>query len=311
MQGANDVGTLTHTDTGTRPAAPRSRWVWPLVAGIAVAALALGERRRRLRRTCRDPSAGRVPRNLALAGVTTLVVQAAERPVTGPLSRAIASRRVGLSYALQRVLGLSDTARDATAVVLMDYTLYAWHVLTHRVPLLYRFHRVHHADLDMDTTTALRFHFGEFLMSVPFRAAQIAVVGVSPRALATWQRATGLAVIFHHSNLRLPIGLERWLSHVLVTPRLHGIHHSIVFEEQDANWSSGLALWDTLHGTRRANVPQDLVELGVPDKREPRALTAVPLLKMPFEPSPAEWLLPDGRSPVAARADGPLRRLTE
>jgi sterol desaturase/sphingolipid hydroxylase (fatty acid hydroxylase superfamily) len=193
----------------------------------------------------------------------------------------------------------------------MDYTLYAWHVLTHRVPLLYRFHRVHHSDLEMDATTALRFHFGEFVLSIPFRAAQIGVLGVSPRALAAWQRATGAAVLFHHSNLRLPIALERWLSHLVVTPRMHGIHHSIVFEEQDSNWSSGLSIWDTLHGTRRANVPQAAIEIGLPDKRDPRELTTGPLLAMPFGKLPRGWALPDGRSPGDARGEGPRRRLQE
>jgi sterol desaturase/sphingolipid hydroxylase (fatty acid hydroxylase superfamily) len=125
-------------------------------------------------------------------------------------------------------------------------------VLTHRVPLLWRFHLVHHVDLDLDASTALRFHFGELLFSVPWRAAQVIVIGVSPTSYLVWQGLVFFSILFHHSNVALPIKLERWVVRFVVTPRMHGIHHSVVRGETDANWSSGLALWDWLHGTFRA-----------------------------------------------------------
>ena len=108
----------------------------------------------------------------------------------------------------------------------MDYTLYVWHILTHRVPLLWRFHAVHHVDLDLDASTALRFHFGELAVSVPYRAAQIALLGVDAEALSYWQMFLSLSVLFHHSNVRLPREFESVLSWFVVTPRMHGIHHS-------------------------------------------------------------------------------------
>jgi sterol desaturase/sphingolipid hydroxylase (fatty acid hydroxylase superfamily) len=164
----------------------------------------------------------------------------------------------------------------------MDYTLYVWHVLTHRVPFLWRFHVVHHADLDLSATTALRFHFAEMLLSVPWRAAQVLLLGIGPRTLSCWQKATLAEIVFHHSNLRLPVRVERHLVRLIVTPRMHGIHHSTVREETDSNWSSGLTVWDWLHGTLLLDVPQQDIDIGVPAWRDPKELTLPTLAAMPF-----------------------------
>ena len=266
------------------------RWVMAegksgrLFGGLMLAVFGVllwSERRRGLRARVENANE-RLARNIAVAGVTAVAVQLAERPVVTPLARRSEARRIGLSYHLQDRFGLSDAVRDALAVVLMDYTLYWWHVLEHRLPALYRFHQVHHADLDLDVSTAFRFHFGEFLASVPWRAAQISAIGVSPRALTTWQRLVTLSVMFHHSNLRLPHALERLLGRVIMTPALHGIHHSVVPEEQDSNWSSGLTLWDLLHGTHRADVPQDEIDIGIEGHRTPEELSFPKLMVMPF-----------------------------
>ena len=287
----------THHASGVPgPVARGGRWFGALALGV-FGALVWAEHRRRLREAADDErEIDRVARNLAVAGATAVAVQIAERPLVAPLARAVTRRRLGLAYWVQDRFGLSDGVRDALAVVLIDYTLYAWHVLSHRVPLLYRFHRVHHSDLELDTSTALRFHFGEFVLGAPYRAAQIAVIGVSPRALSTWQRLTSLSVMFHHSNVRLPFGVERWLRRFVMTPRLHGIHHSVVQAEQDSNWSSGLTVWDRLHGTYRADVPQDAIEIGIASHREPEALTLPKILAMPFV---------EGASGHAAALDAP------
>ncbi|HET7410045.1 MAG TPA: sterol desaturase family protein, partial [Paracoccaceae bacterium] len=169
-------------------------------------------------------------------------------------------------------------------ILLMDYTLYHWHVLTHRVPLLWRFHLVHHADLDLSATTALRFHFGEMALSVPYRAAQVFLIGTSHRALKTWQNLTIASIVFHHSNVRLPVWLERALVGAVVSPRMHGIHHSVVDEERDSNWSSGLTVWDMLHGTLKLDVPQDAIVVGVPGYLDEGRLTLPRLVALPFRP---------------------------
>ncbi len=129
----------------------------------------------------------------------------------------------------------------------------------------------------MDASTALRFHFAEMAVSVPYRAAQVALIGVAPRPLSIWQTFLFVSILFHHSNLRLPVWLERRLATVIVTPRMHGIHHSMVEEEANSNWSSGFTIWDTLHGTLRLDVPQNDIEIGVPAYREEEQVTATHL----------------------------------
>jgi len=251
-----------------------------VTAGAALGALALPpwlERRRPLR-TAREPLWRRDLRNLLVAGVSALTLSVLQAPLVEPLSRTVERRRWGL---VQRLPGPA-WARDALAVVLMDYGLYGWHVLLHRSERLWRFHRVHHADLDLSASTALRFHFGEMAASVPWRLAQVLVIGTSPRALRLWSRLLFASVLFHHSNLRLPRGFERRLGWWVMTPRLHGLHHSADKREADSNWSSGLTLWDRLHGTWAPD-PVQPGELGVADLRRPEQLGFARLMRMPFE----------------------------
>ena len=180
----------------------------------------------------------------------------------------------------------------------MDYTIYLWHFATHRVPFLWRFHLVHHVDLDLDTTTALRFHAADMAISAPYRAAQVALIGVSPRALKIWQGWFFVSILFHHSNLALPERLERLLAHLVTTPRMHGIHHGAVEDETDSNWSSGLALWDHLHGTFRLDVAQSDITIGVPAYRDPNETGLAASIAMPFGHERDAWASPD-RKPTA------------
>jgi sterol desaturase/sphingolipid hydroxylase (fatty acid hydroxylase superfamily) len=221
--------------------------------------LALAERRWPLRPR-REPSGARAVRNLTMAALAGAVSGGLERPLVLRLAADAVLRRRGL---VQR-LPLSPAAGTALGIVLLDYTLYLWHVLTHRVPPLWRFHEIHHADRDLDVTTAIRFHAGEMALSIPFRAAQVRVLGVSPRALTLWQALLLASILFHHSNVRLSERADRWLSHLVVTPRLHGIHHARDPSLRESNWSNGLALWDVLHGTRLTGVPQP--EIGLPQQ---------------------------------------------
>ncbi|WP_119462226.1 sterol desaturase family protein [Rhodospirillaceae bacterium SYSU D60014] len=259
-----------------------------LVVG-AFGALVWLEQRRPLRRPWIEPKLRRDARNLAVAAASAATLRVLERPVVEPLAEAVLRHRRGL---LQQVR-LPVWAEVPLAVALMDYTLYLWHILTHQVPFLWRFHMIHHLDLDLSASTALRFHFAEMALSVPWRAAQVLLIGASPRALSVWQTATFVSILFHHSNLRLPIAVERRLVRLIVTPRMHGIHHSIVQEETDSNWSSGLTLWDRLHGTLRLNVPQTAITIGVPSYRDPEEITLPKILAIPFGPERPAWRLSD------------------
>jgi sterol desaturase/sphingolipid hydroxylase (fatty acid hydroxylase superfamily) len=270
----------------------------PLVVG-AFGLLWLLERRRPLRREA-EPKLRRNVRNLAVAGVAAASLQLVERPVVKPLAVVVEKRRWGL---LKRAK-LPQWLEVPLAVILMDYTLYVWHVLTHRLPFLWRFHVAHHVDLDLDASTALRFHAGELIISTGWRAGQIVLIGVSPLSLSVWQTCTLLSVIFHHSNVRLPLEIERRLNRIIVTPRMHGIHHSIVKEETNSNWSSGLTLWDWLHGTLRLNVPQGEITIGVPAYREPEEVELAEVLKLPFTEQRPTWILPGDGQP--ARLSSPI-----
>lgn len=271
--------------------------VW-LSASLAVGAfglLWLAERRRPLRRAV-EPEAAHAARNLAVAVAAAAALQLVERPVVGPLTKLVERR----GWGLLKLARLPRLLEVALAVVLLDYTLYLWHVLTHRVPFLWRFHAAHHVDLDLDASTALRFHFGELAVSTVWRAGQVMLIGVSPLSLSVWQTFLLPSVLFHHSNVRLPLETERKLSRFVVTPRMHGIHHSVVREETDSNWSSGLTVWDWMHGTLRLNVPQDDITIGVPAYRELEEVGLAKVLKMPFGEQRPTWSAPGDAGPARA-----------
>jgi sterol desaturase/sphingolipid hydroxylase (fatty acid hydroxylase superfamily) len=262
------------------------------------------------RQPLRRQTAGKLPRNirnLALAALSAVAIRLTERPVTDPLTQLVERNQWGLVKYLQ----LSPWLELILSVLLLDYTLYLWHVLTHKVPFLWRFHRVHHADLDLDASTALRFHCMEMMLSVPWRAAQVVVIGAGSFALWIWQTATLVAILFHHSNVELPWRIERWLCRVVVTPRMHGIHHSIVHEEADANWSTIFAFPDYLHRTLKLHVPQQAVTIGVPAYREPQELTLMQLLRMPFGKQRPTWQLPEDGTPERGALPGPATSLAE
>ena len=278
----------------------RRRQFGSLAGGLAVAGwfgvLLWLERRSALRQEV-EPKPVRDARNLAVAAAGAVVVQAVEMPIVRRLASLVERRRWGLVPRLR----LPRSLETALAVVLMDYTLYLWHVLTHRVPFLWRFHQVHHTDRDLDASTALRFHFGELGISVAFRSAQVAAIGTTPGALALWQNLLMLSILFHHSNVRLPLDLERRLARIVVTPRLHGIHHSTKAEEVSSNWSSGLTVWDWLHGTLRTDVPQDEIRIGVEGFDSPEQVTLPKILSLPFHDAveiPATDGIPHQRQPV-------------
>lgn len=284
----------------------RAAWVNGLVVLGEFCFLLWLERRRPLRRAV-EPKLRRSVRNLSVAAVSALAMQVTERPLIASLTRRVEQRRKGLL----KKFSMPRRFEVALAVALMDYTLYLWHILIHRSPWLWRLHLPHHVDLDLDVSTALRFHFSELVVSAGWRAGQVTLIGVSPRAYSAWQRLLMLSILFHHSNVELPIELERWLSRIIVTPRLHGIHHSMVRDESDSNWSSGLTLWDWLHGTLKLDVPQQAITIGVPAYREPEDVSFCEIIVMPFRNQPPIWQLPGNGEPKREALALPDHQLAE
>jgi sterol desaturase/sphingolipid hydroxylase (fatty acid hydroxylase superfamily) len=284
---ANDLG---REDALSRPLAGWLNGTLVLVALIGIVWL---ERKRPLRRRIEDDQRHDV-RNLAMSVLSAAAIRFAEKPLMDRLTHLVQRSQWGLVKRIQ----LPPALEVVVAVVLLDYTLYVWQVLTHRAPFLWRFHRVHHADLDLTASTALRFHFAEMVLSVPWRAGQVLLIGVSPLSLSVWQTATLIAIIFHHSNLKLPVGVERRLCRLFVTPRMHGIHHSMVPEEANANWSTILSFPDYLHHTCRLNVSQQDVGIGVPEFRHPDELRLPEIVRMPFRRQRPFWKLPRVQGPA-------------
>lgn len=230
---------------------PPSRNLW--LAAAALGGLLLAERLWPKRtRVAAEP--GRTGRNLALGALNTAVVAGVQAPLARQLAARVEREQLGLAQQLPAPV------RDLAAMLLLDWSMYHWHVATHRVPWLWRLHLVHHVDRDMDASTALRFHVVDMALSVPLRLAQVRLLGVSPRALALWEGFFMASVLFHHADLELPF--DSPLSMVLTTPGMHDIHHRADAASLDSNYSAGLSLWDRLHGTFADTAPA--VPIGVP-----------------------------------------------
>lgn len=143
--------------------------------------------------------------------------------------------------------------------------------------------------------------FGELLLSSGFRTGQIVVFGVDPFTLVLFETMIAAAAQFHHANVRLPLRLERALNLLFVTPRMHGIHHSLVRSETDSNFPTVFSFWDRLHRTNRLDVPQGEVVIGVPGCRDAGELSFLGCLLLPFRPL-RPWRLADGSVPSRVRA---------
>ena len=278
--------------------------LWTAAGATAAAFLAfvVYETLRPLRRR-REARLRRAARNLTAGGISLAVVTLLQTPFLGPIANWAARRHVGLLNLVE----LSRPVAIALAVLLLDYTLWIWHRINHVVPFFWRFHLVHHVDRDMDATTAFRFHFGEQGLSVGYRLLQVVVLGVDPMSLWIFQGLLTLSIVFHHSNSRLPIALERALVKVIVTPRMHGIHHSNYRNEADGNWASLFTAWDYLHGTMLLGVPQDSVDIGVPAYHREEDVTLGRILAIPFLPQKDDWIGESG--PRVERPHDPAAKL--
>jgi sterol desaturase/sphingolipid hydroxylase (fatty acid hydroxylase superfamily) len=194
----------------------------------------------------------------------------------------LAVKNLQWQFGLNYLYDLQTWIEAVIAFVLLDYSNYIWHILLHKLPFMWRFHLVHHTDLDLDITTAFRFHFGEMIGSIFFRGAAVILTGASPALVLIYEIVFEAATQFHHSNTRLPFQFEKLLNKLIVTPRMHGIHHSVVRNETDSNYSTIFSFWDRLHKTIRVNIHQNEIITGVPMYADAKELTIGNLLKMPF-----------------------------
>ncbi|MEO6000623.1 MAG: sterol desaturase family protein [Chitinophagaceae bacterium] len=241
--------------------------------------LFLAEGRRPLRKR-KQPRTRRVVLNtiVSIPAFTLL------RLVLLPVIIRLAIKNKHLEFGLNYKYSARTLVKAAVAFLLLDYSNYAWHIMNHKIPLLWRFHLVHHTDEDLDVTTAFRFHFGEMIGSVFYRGACVFLSGATPLTVLLYETAFEAATQFHHSNWKLPLKTERCLNKFIVTPRMHGIHHSDIQEETDSNYSVIFSFWDRLHNTVRLNVDQETINIGSPFHQH-HTFSVGELLGLPFSTS--------------------------
>jgi sterol desaturase/sphingolipid hydroxylase (fatty acid hydroxylase superfamily) len=270
----------------------------PAIVAALFFALALLERAIPLRAT-RLAIWGHLAVNVTLSALTFLVSATIVRPAALSGLRWASDRPFGLLH----LAPLPEWAEIVAGFLLLDLSFYYWHIVNHKLPLLWRFHNVHHADPELDVSTGFRFHFGEVVLSTLFRVLQVTLFGVSFAAFAAYELVFQGNTLFHHSNTRLPIRFERRLNRILVTPRMHGIHHSQIHRETDSNYGVVFSWWDRAHRTLGLNVPQSRIEIGVPGYGGAEATRLGRLLVMPFERQREYWRRPDGTVPERAAGD--------
>jgi sterol desaturase/sphingolipid hydroxylase (fatty acid hydroxylase superfamily) len=263
--------------------------VTTLVAVALFALLFALERFFPLRKSTRS-LVGRLLVNVAVSALTFVAAVTLVQPAAQWALHWSVKRPLGLVH----LLTFPAWLELVVSFLLMDLAFYYWHLANHRAPFLWRFHNVHHSDPELDVSTAFRFHFGEIALSSAFSVVQISLIGVSPWAFAVYQVAFQSEVLFHHSNLRLPIRFERLLNKVLVTPRMHGIHHSQVRRENNSNFGTVFPWWDLLHRTLGLNIPQSEIVVGVPGYSLPEDNTIPNALLMPFRKQRDYWRNPSG-----------------
>jgi len=229
----------------------------------------------------REPTVPRVGRwlaNLPLSIVNGTIYHLLYTSAIVALILAGQENKIGLLNAW----ALPEWLKIVAGILILDFFIYLWHLLTHALPFLWRFHRVHHSDLNMDVTTANRFHLGEFLFTGLIRLAVIYTFGIGVTAYILFEILVNLSVQFHHSSLRAPFWLERVWALLFVPPFLHRIHHSVRIKERDSNYGVIFSIWDRMLGTLTTEVAQEQIVIGIGSHRKIEQLGFWRLLALPF-----------------------------
>ncbi|MEP7029740.1 MAG: sterol desaturase family protein [Pseudolabrys sp.] len=193
----------------------------------------------------------------------------------------IASER---GWGLFNLLGFPAWAAILTGLIALDFVIYIQHVVMHHVPVLWRLHRMHHADLDIDVTTGVRFHPIEILFSMAIKIAAVAALGVPAVAVLIFEVVLNATSMFNHSNVALPPRLDAIARWIVVTPQMHQVHHSTERVETDSNFGFNLPWWDRLFGTYRAEpaAGEQNIVIGLPIFRGSSERSLIRLLTQPF-----------------------------
>jgi len=183
---------------------------------------------------------------------------------------------------LINLVDLSPWVRMIIVIVFVDFIFYVWHLLNHEMPTLWRLHRVHHSDLNMDVSTATRFHIGELTISAVIKIGLIFMLGIRFTELVVFETLLVMAAQFQHSVIRVPQWFERFYWVLFVPPSMHRIHHSVVIRERDTNYGTIFSIWDRVLGTLLTKVDQDRIKIGLGAYRDFAKLRLGNILVMPL-----------------------------
>jgi sterol desaturase/sphingolipid hydroxylase (fatty acid hydroxylase superfamily) len=222
----------------------------------------------------------RWPNNLAIVVLNTGLV----RILLSATAVSLAALGTQRSWGLLNNLPLPSWGRIIISVILLDLAIYLQHVMFHAVPALWRVHRMHHADLDFDVTTGARFHPIEIILSMLIKFGVIAATGASAAGVLVFEVLLNATSMFNHGNVRLSVGLDRYLRWLVVTPDMHRVHHSMVVGETNSNFGFNLPWWDRLLGTYRAQpaAGHEGMTIGIEQFRDGRELWLDRMLLQPF-----------------------------
>lgn len=235
------------------------------------------------RRAARPLSMSKLRRwtaNLGLVVVNSLVLRLALPILAVGLASVAESRGSGLL----NLLALPAWLEFVLALLVLDLAIYGQHLAMHRFALLWRLHRMHHSDVDFDTTTGLRFHPLEIVLSMLYKLLVVLALGPSPAAVLVFEIVLNGTALFNHGNVRLPGHMDRWLRLLVVTPDMHRVHHSVIRRETDSNFGFNLPWWDRIFGTYREQPAHGHggMTIGLAEFRDRRFLSLHWLLLQPF-----------------------------
>ena len=232
------------------------------------------------RRPQRIGRARRWPGNLGVVVLDTIILRIIFP--TAAVGMALIARAHG--FGLFNAVELPRLVAIIASVILLDLAIYLQHVLFHAVPVLWRLHRMHHADLEFDVTTGVRFHPFEILLSMVIKLVVVAALGAPALAVLVFEVLLNATSMFNHGNVRLPAALDRVMRWIIVTPEMHRVHHSIAPRETNSNFGFNLPWWDRWFGTYRAEpaAGHENMTIGIEQFRDPRELRLDRMLAQPF-----------------------------
>ena len=219
--------------------------------------------------------------NLGLIIIDTLVVRIAIPIIAMGLAATATSKGWGLFNNLDWPVWLEIIF----AMIILDMLIYWQHVAFHYVPFLWRFHKVHHADRDIDATTGVRFHPAEIVMSMIYKLGCILLLGPAVAAVLLFEVILNACAMFNHANMRLPLWIDKYLRLILVTPDMHRVHHSVIVKETNSNYGFSISLWDRLFGSY-INQPakgHDDMTIGLEEYQDNRPSYMLWILLVPFQ----------------------------